>query len=365
MIWLPVSLGLVLAALEILTRKLPMKGVKHTVSCSKGLVDPEEVFTLDVSVENDSLLPITFLRIREAVPPDLKWEAQWLQEVKLMRTSYIAHLQWTLFLLPREKRTRTLPVHIDKRGRYAFHGGEVYRGSFLGLKEICTCFPRYQEVVAAPRPCGEGRVLEALGGILGEVSRRRYIFEDPVLHVGFREYTGREPRKQISFLETARQGRLMVRQPDYTLEPSACVLLDIHCPKNNLHRISGEDAERVENCFSLARTLCETLEEKRMSYAFFTNASADGAPGYWKKLETGLGGRHLDTVLEGLGRAGVEAEGDFFSLLETVEQREQFSAAYLLVTPVYRETFREPIRYLRERTGGTVTVFTAAGEVLS
>ncbi len=72
---------------------------------------------------------------------------------------------------------------------------------------------------------------------------------------------------------TARFGKLMVKKYDHTLEPTVTVLLNVECPGNE------PDTESVERCFSLARTVCEAFEERRIKYGFITNAFAVGAVG--------------------------------------------------------------------------------------
>ena len=54
----------------------------------------------------------------------------------------------------------------------------------------------------------------------------RFIMEDPVLRLGYRDYTGREPIKQISWTQTARMGRMMVSCQDYTVERTVTVMLN-------------------------------------------------------------------------------------------------------------------------------------------
>ena len=38
-----------------------------------------------------------------------------------------------------------------------------------------------------------------LGGMIGDISVNRFIFEDPMLTIGFSDYTGREPMRDISW----------------------------------------------------------------------------------------------------------------------------------------------------------------------
>ena len=56
---------------------------------------------------------------------------------------------------------------------------------------------------------------------------RRFILDDPSLLVGYREYTGREPMKQISWNQTAKTGRLTVRQNDHTTDRIAMVIVNM------------------------------------------------------------------------------------------------------------------------------------------
>ena len=57
--------------------------------------------------------------------------------------------------------------------------------------------------------------------------------------------------------------------PDiHTSEPAVSVLLNADGPR------SPEHSERMERCFSLARTVCRVLEERGIGYDFTTNASS-------------------------------------------------------------------------------------------
>ena len=63
---------------------------------------------------------------------------------------------------------------------------------------------------------------------------------------GFRDYTGREPMKQISFTATARTGRMMVKQFDHTLDVTVSVVLNL-----DARLPSGMARPLMETCFSM------------------------------------------------------------------------------------------------------------------
>ncbi len=71
-----------------------------------------------------------------------------------------------------------------------------------------------------------------LGGVIGDISVNRFIFEDPMLTVGFSEYTGREPMRDISWTQSARLGRMMVKNYDHTVDLSVTILLNVQSVLN-------------------------------------------------------------------------------------------------------------------------------------
>jgi uncharacterized protein (DUF58 family) len=218
-------------------------------------------------------------------------------------------VELTTWLRPRQQLTCDIPVVLARRGRYVLQNFTLCSGDFLGLREQEKRCGLFREVVAAPKELPSARLSEIFGGFLGEMSVTRFILEDPVLTLGFREYTGREPMKSISWAQSARMNRLMVRKNDYTQEPSAAVILNVESAR--------EDREEVlEVCFSLARTVCSMLEKEGVRYSFVSNAALLGGGDGWGNAVDGLGERHYQGILERLGRASYEPVISLARMLE-------------------------------------------------
>ena len=193
----------------------------------------------------------------------------------------------------------------------------------------------------------------ALGGFLGDISVRRFLMEDPVLTLGFRDYTGTEPQKAISWKQSARLNRLVVKRYDYTLEPSVTVLLNVEC------RGEDADAKLIERAFSLARSVCELLEGKRIKYDFITNATTAGALGLWSSVTEGLGSAHLGAILEGLGRATYDRTEPFEATVKRAARRAEAGRSHVIVTPQNDEYLNLAAKRLRDETSGFVTIIAA------
>ena len=207
-------------------------------------------------------------------------------------------LKGSLWLRPKEKMVKRVPISAEARGRYIFPSITVDTGDFLGLKSASRSLMVEQEMIVRPKRIAAAATPEVLGGFLGDRSVRRFLFEDPVLTVGFHEYTGTEPMKSISWTRSAREGKLMVRRPDFTMEPSVTVVLNVAGRPDE-----PEEQALMERTFSLARMVLEYLDRNGVQYDFRMNGLTVGSVGSWEYVTEGHGAKHLSGILEGLGRA--------------------------------------------------------------
>jgi hypothetical protein len=346
------------AILEGLSLKDTLDFVTYSTRSTKPLVEPGESFEVVSVFQNTRRLPISFMEVQEDLPVDISID------LKNVRTHYVTddHLRLgeqtkrvrsTLYLFPRQRLVRQIPAKLPKRGRYLLRGGVIQRGDFLGFHETYRDLKRQSEIIVIPAPASEDPGLAPLGNFLGDISVRRFIMEDPVLTLGFNEYTGREPQRDISWVQSARMGRIMVKKYDYTLEPAVTVVLNVEC--------GGEEPDEalIERCFSLTRTVCEALEERRIKYGFLTNAVAAGWNGHWPIVVDGLGKGHLMAILESLGRATYRSSEPVGPMIERALRSADQGRSHIVVTPFEYAGLSAGIERLRALTGGDVVVIPA------
>lgn len=347
-----------LAALALYMQNRSMtKGldsVKEDHWIDAAIVEPEEKFHIVISLKNTGHGLIPFLRVSESIPYRMNLLMESGFTVKDSRGGKL--VTYTTWLRPRQEVRKYFPVSASRRGRYFLQELTLGGGDFLGLSERTRSYNRFREVVAVPKAAPEQAVGEVLGGFMGDVSVRRFIMEDPVLTLGYREYTGREPMKMISWTQSARGMGLMVKKYDYTLEPAVSVLLNLESTSDNC-----EDA--LERCFSLTRTVCATLEERGIQYDFATNAVIAGAMADLSAMSEGLGQRHFEGILEALGRATYTVSRSADRLLAGSASAGYGSArGRILITPDRTAISLQMLNRLREVSGGNLLVI-AASEV--
>ena len=359
-----VVLAVVAGILEFISLKMPISDIEYDIYFSRPAAEPDEPFDIISKVGTRRKLPVSFLRMRETLPDGVsadipKATGGFSRTFQASTPGLPASVSCRVFLLPRQTVTLRFPASMPRRGRYFVGDTMLYMGDFLGIKETYEKRVLNRELVVLPKRAEDAELSEALGGFMGDVSVRRFILEDPILTLGFREYTGREPLRSISWAQSARAGSLMVKTYDYTVDPSATVLLNTECSAGTEDE-SREDL--IEKCFSYARTVCEELEARGIHYDFVTNATAAGAAGSWSSIGDGLGAMHLESILTGLGRATYAFTSPFSVILERTALSALTSRAYIVITPSVDEKYKSGISKLRDISGLDVFVINAVSK---
>ena len=331
MIWVALIAGAVLTVLlQIFSVEKAMAAITADRIPERLLVEQKEPVDLEIALQNRSFRLIPFVQVRCRAP---------LGE----------EIGFSAWLGPRHKLHRRVALTFSRRGRYVLGDLQVSCGDFLGLREQEAVFGSFREIVVPPQPLEAPQLDVLMGGFLGDVSARRFILEDPVLTLGYREYTGADPMKRISWTQSARHNTLMVKKNDYTVEPSVSVIL-------NVHSDADKKEEKLESCCRAARSVCAALEKAGVHYNFATNAQLLGSRAANSGAD-GLGNRHFSAILESLGRACGTHTVSLERLLEKELQRPG-QHGRVLITPGGSEEETRQLQRLRE--AGSLLVITAA-----
>lgn len=344
--------GILLAVLQRRWAPEDLKRLTVRGRADRLLAEPGETITWYATVENHSKLPVLFSRLQLHFPGEASFLAQpqWIQS-HCRQTLYKWHVEERLQVRSRRSVTKRVSVSLPARGLYEVGSYRLSAGDLLGFREAFREGPGGQ-VVVIPEKSRNQKILEALGGFLGDISVRRFVMEDPILTAGFRDYTGREPMKTISWSRTAVTGTLQVKQYDHTAEQTVMVLLDTE----------GGTPEQLEGCFRLMRTVCEQLERRKIPYGLRTNGSLPGPVSKLFYLAEGLGDSHLNTALYALGRADYACYHSLRYMSQQTVRSRRKNESYILVTPAITAEKWNSIRMLQEAAGNPVCVLSGQEE---
>lgn len=344
--WIIILAAAALAVLEKIWAPTALKALRYQGQVDRIMAGPGETVTWSGTMENHSRLPIPFVRLRLDFPihSQVQEEEAW---VRSHCTSGLVqwHAEERLALGPRQSSTRRVRMTFSRRGEYRLGQYVLSAGDLLGLEENSK-FGEPKAVVIIPGQCKNQKAVQALGGFLGDISVRRFILEDPVLTVGFRDYTGREPLKAVSWTRTAVTGTLQVKQYDHTAEQTVTVLLNVE----------GGTGEELEGCFRLTRMVCEQLERNKIPFSFRTNGNLPAAVGKLFRLAEGLGSRHVRTIVYALGRADYTCYFSFRTLVRQTLRQRKNNESYIVITPSANESIRTAIGGLEAAVSSQVCV---------
>ena len=135
--------------------------------------------------------------------------------------------------------------------------------------------------------------------------------------------------KQISWKQTAKVGKLMVRQNDHTTDRVAVVLVNME----------GSQRLLLESCLKLVRTVCEQLEEAKIPYELMSNGDLFSIP-------EGIGREHLFLILRRLGLSRLGGFTSFSDLVERCVRRRRSNCSYIVITPIIGPERKAQIDYL-------------------
>lgn len=355
MIFFVIFIAALAVVLQQLAGKRALDSLEESHRTSADIVEPDERFDIIITFSNHSKMFLPYIKYRERMNEGFNTYVKASNSFVDGRGDiYVTGTTW---LKPHQTLEKHIPVSIDRRGRYLLRELTVYGGDFLGINEQVRSYKRMNEVIVYPREAPSGKIDKVFGGFLGDISVSRFIFEDPVLTLGYREYTGREPMKMISWTQSARSNGLMVKKYDYTLEPSVSVALNIATD------IPGSE-EDIEKCFSIARTVCHKLEDQGIKYDFRMNSVMIGAMTFRCYVTEGLGKRHFYTILESLGRASYTVTCPSEEIVDLAVRNTGSSHGIIFITPGGEPQVEARARQMAESAGVTMLVLTAK-EVLS
>lgn len=303
-----------------------------TCDVDKSLVEPEEVNTLCYTVRSRSRFPLFFISTAIyfekgiTVREDAAFCRKYVSE-SFFGTSVNHYMNF----VPHGEYKGAVQFSVGERGIHSIGRIYVECGDFFGLRTMIASQELETRVICTAKSAENDAAISALGSYLGDISVRRFIFEDPNLLIGYREYTGREPMKKISWTQTAKTGELMVKLNDFTVDINVAVVVNME----------HDRSPAMEHCLRLARTVCEYLEAQKIPYAFISNGDLG-------ELTEGMGLNHIRAILRRIGAARPAGYTSFSSLADHCIRTNRDNRSYIVVTPEPDEADKAVLHRLQQ-----------------
>ena len=286
------------------------QNIRYECKPSVRACEPGETFLVLSNVANLGMRPSPALRIEEHFPKHLNvLEAEQFNVKWLTREHRIYYS--TVLMKGHQQVRRSLRASIAQRGEYCFSYADFYAGDFLGFREYAYRMENDSRIVVFPAKLENAALPKTFSDALDELARNKQLLEDPLSVCGYRDYTGAEPMRQISWKQSAVHNALIVKQFDPVWRQDVLIALD-----TDLHGDFDDYFRQLETCFSLARTVCERIEQHNIAYQLVTNAAITGELSGF--TSTGGMGGSFRKILYALGSAKRGSVGSVEELLHAV-----------------------------------------------
>jgi len=339
---------LLLYGLWSFTIKFGLKGLNCTRAFSRLAVFEGEEAELVEVVRNEKAFVIPWLLVESRISPHLR-----LGKQDNLFVSGEMHYCSQFTLLPYQQIRRRHRVRFLHRGAYDLGNASLTAGDLLGFFQ----FQRTQElnapVLVYPRLLDIEELPIPMSRMLGELTRRQQLLQDPFLVRGIRPYQPGDPVRDIHWPATARTGDVQVRIHDYSARTKLLVVLNGQRNEQQWHaNMSEEDAEVIEQGITLAASICVRAIRDGLAVGLAANMPQEGAQSNTLYLPED-GTAQEETLLAAFARMKVLRTQGFSAMLEDLTT---YSGLDILVLSSYDSgSIQDSIRQLRH--AGNQVVF--------
>jgi uncharacterized protein (DUF58 family) len=307
---------------------------------------PGEQVALTIEVENDKLLPLSWLRVEDpwplAVAPD---------EDGLLAPSHLPdqglltnvfNLRWF------ETKRRHYSLHFRQRGVYRVGPVRMQSGDIFGMYELSSEADRGEYLTVFPAILPVETLELPARDPFGDHRSRRKIFEDPNQPIGVRDYRPEDGFRRVHWPATAHTGQLQVKVYQPTAAQVAVVCMNASTFMRNWEGFYPELFERV---ISVSATLVDHFIEMGYQVGLISNGSLAHSDRPFN-IPPGRSPRQLGRLLEALAGVTPMVMVPFESYLIREMPRVPYGASLLVVTAITTPELQDTLIKLKRHGRG-------------
>ncbi len=273
-------LAAIVAAEFFLYERLGFRNVTYTIKISVPEAYENDEIEIIEEIDNAKRLPLVWARSEISCSPYLRFKGQNPENKK---DENLRGLVSGIFTLKGyQKCRRVWKVKCEKRGIMTIENATITVSDLFGLSKRAKMFTVFDSVRVLPAPA-DMEVGELSGDMfIGDISVRRFMLPDPFMISGAREYTGREPMNRIHWAQTARCGRPMVFDNEFTTERRVMILMNMQRSESQILPLSDYNLELQIKAAAFVLDYCENAGSTECALAANTEnaVSIPAASGY-------------------------------------------------------------------------------------
>jgi uncharacterized protein (DUF58 family) len=302
---------------------------------------PGEKTPLTIEVQNNKLLPITWLKTqdpwpRAAGPEDL----QILAPSHILEEGYLTHafsLRWF------ERAERRYTLLLRERGYYRVGPARLTSGDLFGMYEREVTSGQTEMLTVFPALLPRASLGLPTEDPFGDRATRRRIYEDPNRPRGVRPYQPQDEFRRIHWPATARTGALQVKEYQPVSAQALMACLNI---ATFPHYWEGVYPALLERLVSLTATLLYYAYDDGYAIGLASNGALARSDRPFK-LKPGRSARQLSQVLQALAEITPFSTAPFERYLLKVTPEIPYGVTLVLLTALVTDELAETLLYIR------------------
>lgn len=332
---------LIILGLATWWQKRSLDGVQYQRKPFYRRTFPGEKVPLQVEIENQKLLPLTWLRIQDPWPKAVGPEDEEILAPTHLPDQGLLTNVFSLRWFERARRAYTL--EFRKRGVYAVGPVKMESGDLFGIfahseqrepAELLTVFPALIPFNRLHLPAEDP---------FGDRRSRRRLYEDPNQPIGVRDYLPEDSFRQVHWPATAHTGQLQVK----VYQPTSANIMVVCLNISTFSRFwEGTNPELLEHVIRVAATLVTRGIEDGYRVGLIANGCLAHADQPFR-IPPGRSPKQLASLLEALAGVTPVVTGPFEKFLIQQVPRVAYGATLLIVTAVTNPELFETLVQLK------------------
>ena len=283
----------------------------------KAVLEGEEASLTEV-IENRKFLPLTYLNVKFQVSRNLIFHN--MENTSVSDFNYKNDIFSVLF---NQRIKRKLVFSCQKRGYYEINQCDLISSNILMTSEYVSTLAQNTYLYVYPRYINIDRLDVPFKKMIGTMTSRQFLYEDPFEFRGIRDYTFTDPMNSINWTASARTGELMVNVHDSTTSQEAVIILNLET----------ETVWVYEQLHEVAIRLAASISYYFLNTSVPTRMICNGCDCITDQIAvipTGSGPRHVNAIAEVLARIDLTR-----NIVSCTEQLNELSKTAVSNAPIY------------------------------
>lgn len=239
------------------------KNLSYSARLERQEVFEGDSVTLTEELNNGKALPLPFVKSEIIAPNSIDFGIN----AKSSKED-LCYIPSIFSLKGNERCTRTRQLKCTQRGDFEIGSTSLYGGDLFGIGHFTLFTENREKLTVLPTPLLADDFYPNSKMLHGDIQVRRFICEDPFLISGAHEYSGREPMNTIFWNGTARTGKLMALNKDFTTCSKTLIMLNFQ-KRDDI--IAAESNSVCELLIKAAAFAIEECGEVKGEYALALN----------------------------------------------------------------------------------------------